>query len=72
MKPVRVGLVGCGKVGTIHAAVLAALPEAAFVGVYDALPERAATFAAKYDVRSFPDLTVMLREVEAVVIEEIL
>ena len=68
MKPVRVGLVGCGKVGTIHAAALASIPEAAFVGACDALPERAASFAAKYGVRAFHDLQLMLREVEVVVI----
>jgi UDP-N-acetyl-2-amino-2-deoxyglucuronate dehydrogenase len=68
VKPVRVGLVGCGKVGTVHAAALAATPEAAFVGACDALPERAAAFAARYGVRAFPDLPAMLREVEAVVI----
>ena len=27
MKPVRVGLIGCGKVGSIHAAALRAIPE---------------------------------------------
>ena len=46
MKPVRVGLVGCGKVGTIHAAVLASIPEATFVGVFDTQAERAQAFAA--------------------------
>src|SRR5207247_4185628 len=64
----RVGLVGCGKVGTIHAAALAATPEAQFVGACDALPERAAAFAARYGVRAFTDLPALLREVEAVVI----
>src|SRR5262245_14109212 len=68
VKPVRVGLVGCGKVGTIHAAALGATPEAEFVGAYDALPERAGAFAARYGVRAFPDLMTLLREVEAVVV----
>jgi predicted dehydrogenase len=68
VKPVRVGLVGCGKVGTIHAAALGATPEAEFVAVYDAIPERAAAFATKCGVRAFPDLAAMLREVEVVVI----
>ena len=68
MKPVRVGLVGCGKVGTVHAAALSVLPEAEFVGAYDAVPDRAAAYAVKYGVRAFPDLTAMLREVEVVVI----
>ncbi len=70
MKPVRTALVGCGKVGTIHAASLRALPEAEFVAVCDTSPERAAAFAAKYAVKPFGDLGTMLREagVEAIVI----
>jgi UDP-N-acetyl-2-amino-2-deoxyglucuronate dehydrogenase len=70
MKPLRVGLVGCGKVGTIHAAALCAIPEAELVACCDAAPDRAAAFAAKYGGRAFPDLTAMLRDggVEAVII----
>ena len=68
MKPVRVGLIGCGKVGSLHAAVLQSMPEAVFSGVYDTLPERSAKFAATYGARPFSDLSAMLREVETVVI----
>lgn len=70
MTPVRVGLVGCGKVGQIHAAALASLPEAEFVAACDAVPGRAEAFAARYRVRAFGDVGVMLREagVEAVVV----
>jgi len=68
VKPVRVGLVGCGKVGTIHAPALATTPDTEFVGVCDALPKRANQFAARYGVRSFSSYKAMLREVEAVVI----
>src|SRR5438045_3838860 len=70
MKPVRVGLVGCGKVGTIHAAALRSLPEAEFVACCDAAAERAAAFAAKYGARPFADLDSMLRDggTEAVII----
>lgn len=70
MKPLRVGLVGCGKVGTVHAAALKAVPEAEFVACCDAAADRAQAFAAKYGVRPFPDVENMLRGagVEAVVI----
>lgn len=70
MQPVRVGLVGCGKIGTIHAAALQSLSEVEFVAVCDANPERASAFAAQYGARPFSDLATMLREggVEAVVI----
>lgn len=68
MKPVRVGVVGCGKVATIHAAALASSREAEFIGVCDTIPERAAAFASQYGVSAFSRLPAMLRDVEAVVI----
>jgi predicted dehydrogenase len=70
VKPVRVGLVGCGKIGSIHAAALRSLPEADFVAACDTSPDRAAAFAATYGVQPFSDMGVMLREagVEVVVI----
>lgn len=70
MKPVRTALIGCGKVGQIHARALRGLPEADLVAVCDASPERAAAFATQYEARPFTDVAVMLREagVEAVVI----
>jgi UDP-N-acetyl-2-amino-2-deoxyglucuronate dehydrogenase len=68
--PVRVGLVGCGKVGQIHAAALASLPEAEFVAACDSMAGRAEAFAARYNVRPFADVGTMLREagVEAMVV----
>jgi UDP-N-acetyl-2-amino-2-deoxyglucuronate dehydrogenase len=70
MPPIRVGLVGCGKVAQVHVAALRSLPEAELVAACDALPDRAAAFAAKHNVRPFADVATMLREakVEAVVI----
>jgi predicted dehydrogenase len=69
MKRVRTGLVGCGKVGQIHAAALRALPESDFVGVCDSAPERAAAFAARYGVRPCADVGALLHAgAEAVLI----
>ena len=67
---VRTALIGCGKVGQLHAAALAALPEAEFVAACDADPARAADFAARYGARAYADLDALLaREaVQAVVI----
>ena len=70
MRPLRIGLVGCGKVGQIHANAIATIPEAELVAVCDAAAERAGSFAAKYGVRPFTDAATMLREagVDAIVI----
>ena len=68
MNPIRVGLIGCGKVGSIHAAALKSIPEAHFVAACDSNAERAVAFAAKYIVKAFTDLPAMLKEVDAVII----
>jgi predicted dehydrogenase len=70
MTRVRTGLVGCGKVGQIHAAALRRLPESDFVAVCDSDPARAAAFAERHGARPFTDVVTMLRSagVEAVVI----
>ncbi|QDU21396.1 Gfo/Idh/MocA family protein [Urbifossiella limnaea] len=60
MQPVRVGIVGCGKVAGLHAAALRAVPEAVFVGACDADPARAAAFAATHGGVGFTDLDALL------------
>jgi predicted dehydrogenase len=68
--PVRTGLVGCGKVGQIHAAALRSLPEADFVAVCDASAERAQVFAGCYGTRAYADVEALLNKerLEAVLI----
>jgi UDP-N-acetyl-2-amino-2-deoxyglucuronate dehydrogenase len=65
MSPVRTALIGCGKVGQIHAAALASLPESQFVAVCDRDPKRAADFAQRYGVQAFTDVTTMIRDAGA-------
>jgi predicted dehydrogenase len=59
---VRTALIGCGKVGQIHAAALGAVPESEFVAVCDSAPDRAAAFAAQHGVRGYADVNAMLRD----------
>ncbi|MBM3735106.1 MAG: Gfo/Idh/MocA family oxidoreductase [Acidobacteria bacterium] len=71
MRRIRTALIGCGKVGHLHAAALATLPESDFVAVCDSSPERAAAFATQYVTpRPFTDPEAMLGQasVEAVVL----
>jgi UDP-N-acetyl-2-amino-2-deoxyglucuronate dehydrogenase len=70
MQSVRTALIGCGKVGQIHATALRALPEADFVAVCDSNPQRAAAFAERFGVHPYTDVVTMLRDagVQAVVV----
>lgn len=47
--PVRIGLVGCGGIATVHAAALARIPNAQLVAVYADNPEYAQKFVASDD-----------------------
>jgi len=60
MERVRTALIGCGKVGQIHAQALATLPESDFVAVCDAQLERAQSFGGRYGVPSFDSVSRML------------
>lgn len=69
--PVRIGIIGCGKIAQTHAAALASLPEAEFVAVCDADEARARAMASEYDVpRVYGDAKEMLGsgEVEAALV----
>jgi predicted dehydrogenase len=70
MSTVRTALIGCGKVGQIHAAALRELPESNFVAVCDRDPARAAAFAGRYGTEAHTDVDTMLRAagVEAIVV----
>ena len=65
MKPVRTAVIGCGKVGGLHASALAALPESCLVAHCDSSMERAEQFAARYGGRAFRDTASLLREAGA-------
>lgn len=60
MNPVRTALVGCGKVGQIHAAALRSLPESNFVAVCDAQLARAQDFSNRYQVAAFDSVREMI------------
>ena len=68
MSPQRVGVVGVGSLGQHHARVLASLPEADLVGVFDRNPERAAVIAARHSCRAFPELETLIQAVDAVTV----
>ena len=65
MRRMRTALVGCGKVGTLHAAALTRLPQSDFVAVIDADPQRAATFGARYGAAPFTGIAEAVRATNA-------
>ncbi len=65
--PLRFALLGTGHwAREVHAAGLAAAPEAEFVGVWGRDPAKSAQVAERYGVRAFADVDALLAEVQAV------
>jgi predicted dehydrogenase len=66
VRRLRTALIGCGKVGQIHAAALRDLPESEFVAACDADPDRAEAFVARFGAaRAYSDVATMLKDADA-------
>ena len=57
---VRTAVVGCGKIGAIHADALAALERSAFSAVCDTSEERAVAFGERHGVTAYTDVAEMI------------
>lgn len=63
-----VGVVGCGRMGRLHARVSSQIPEAQLVGVYDANTDSAQAVAEQFSCRAFTSVEEMIPHVKAVVV----
>jgi predicted dehydrogenase len=61
----RVGIVGLGAIGSVHAAAWART-ETEFAGCFDTSEESAQTIAQKYGVRAYTSFEVLLEDVDIV------
>ncbi len=68
MKKIRVSIIGCGYLGSIHARLWMNEPRAEVVGVYDSQPERAAALANELGVRAFASLAGACQDSDALTI----
>ena len=64
--PVRGGVIGTGALGYHHARLLRRMPGAAFAGIYDTNPARAAQVAGELETVAHPSLAALLDRVDAV------
>jgi predicted dehydrogenase len=66
MNKIKVGVVGTGHLGNLHAKMYSQISTAELVGVYDADMEKARRVAAEHGTRAFDDLDHLLDVVQAV------
>jgi predicted dehydrogenase len=66
MSKIKIGLIGVGKLGAMHANSLSQNPETELTGVFDADAQRTQEIADKFHCAAFASLTELLTHVEAV------
>ena len=64
MTPLRFAIMGCGRIAVRHCEILSQADFSELVAVCDVLPERADSFADKYDVPGYYDVVQMLTTVK--------
>jgi predicted dehydrogenase len=62
------GLVGCGRMGRLHARTYAQMPQTKLVGVYDAIPRAAEAVAGEFGTKVISSLDELAEQVSAVTI----
>ena len=60
------GVVGCGRMGKLHARTYAQIPQTKLVGVYDAVPKAAEGVAGEFSTRVISNLEELAEQVSAV------
>ena len=66
MKALRVGLVGAGRMGELHARVYSELSDVQLVGIVDIDYDRAAALANRYHTKAFSNPQELITQVQAV------
>ncbi|HVT90315.1 MAG TPA: Gfo/Idh/MocA family oxidoreductase [Tepidisphaeraceae bacterium] len=66
--PLPVAVVGCGRMGRLHARAYSQLAKAKLMGVFDISPDAASTAAEEYECGVFESIDSMLDKVKAVTI----
>jgi predicted dehydrogenase len=66
MEKIKMGVVGTGHLGSLHAKMYAQIPSVELVGVFDLDGERAKKIAAEFGTRAFADVGELLGMVQGV------
>lgn len=64
----RVGIVGTGSLGRVHARILTEMPEATVVGFVDPRDDAAAEVASQLNIRRFDSVAALKSEIDAAVV----
>jgi predicted dehydrogenase len=65
MNKVKVGVIGTGHLGSLHAKMFAQIDQAELVGVYDTNSVQAEKIAAEFHTKAFDQVDDLIKNVEA-------
>lgn len=65
-KKTKVGVIGVGHLGNLHAKMYDMIPSADFIGIYDIDNERSNEVSERFGVTAFPSIDALLENVDAV------
>ena len=68
MDQLRIGVIGVGHLGSLHAKMLSGIPDVCLSGVYDIDGEKAARIAAEFKSAAFTDVDALVASSDAVTI----
>ncbi len=68
MERLNIGVVGIGHLGSLHAKMLADVPDARLAGIFDVDSAKAQRISAEYGTTAYSSLDDLLRSVEAVTV----
>jgi predicted dehydrogenase len=66
--PLPIGVIGCGRMGRLHARVCSQMPRVKLVGLYDVSRPTALAIAQQHGTVAFDDIGALLEKVRAVLI----
>jgi predicted dehydrogenase len=65
-KKTKVGVIGVGHLGNLHAKMYNTITTADFIGIYDIDSDRAQEVANRFGVKAYPGIEALLHDIEAV------
>ena len=68
MLPLRIGIVGAGRLGTYHARCLKSIPDAELIGIHDQDISRAQSLAQETGSQSFAQYSQLIKKVDAIIV----
>ena len=66
MNKIRLGIIGVGHLGKLHATLIKEIEDAELIGIYDTDPSKAETVSSELKIRKFENREELFQAVDAI------